>query len=134
MGMVLLNELVEIRRAILRQAESVQQQVQRAVGALRNRDVALARQVRAGDEAINRAEIDIEQECLRAFALAHPLAGDLRFVMAVLRINSDLERIGDKAKTIAKRVLDLAECAPMSMPPSLLVMAARSQSMLDETL
>src|SRR5437870_7355329 len=114
MGMVLLNELVEIRRTLLKQAESVQQQVQRAAASLAHRDVALARQVLAGDDAINRAEIDIEQECLRVFALTHPLAGDLRFVMAVLRINSDLERIGDKAKTIAKRVIDMVNCAPMT--------------------
>src|SRR5688500_17478364 len=94
----LIHELIEVRRMILSMATSVQRQVDRAFEALATGDIALARLVRAGDEEINHLEIDIENECLRIFALTHPVAGDLRFVMAVLRINSNLERIGDKAK------------------------------------
>lgn len=134
MGIVLINEIVEVRRTILSLAKTVELQVQRAIGALVNQDVAQARQVRAGDEDINRIEVDIENECLRIFALTHPVAGDLRFIMAVLRINSDLERIGDKAKTIAKRVIDLAECPSLPLPASLVEMARQSQRMFSTVL
>jgi phosphate transport system protein len=129
MGIVLLNELVEVRRTILSLAKTVELQVQRAIGALINQDVRQAQQVLAGDDDINRIEVDIENECLRIFALTHPVAGDLRFIMAVLRINSDLERIGDKAKTIAKRVIDLAECPTLPLPASLIEMAQQAQRM-----
>jgi phosphate transport system protein len=134
MGIDLVTELIEIRRSILSMAASVEQQVDRSISSLVNMDIALARQVKAGDEEINKLELDIENECLRIFALTHPVAGDLRFVMAVLRINSNLERIGDKAKTIAKRIIDLTDCAPLPFPPVLAEMARQTRKMLGDAL
>lgn len=130
----LIHELIEVRRLILTMAASVEQQVERSFTALVNKDVALARIVQAGDEEINHLELDIENECLRIFALTHPVAGDLRFVMAVLRINGNLERIGDKAKTIAKRVIDLTDCVPLSLPPSVIEMTVEVRKMLSDAL
>ncbi len=130
----LISELIEIRRMILTMATSVQKQVGHVIAALEKKDVAMARLVRAGDEEINHLELDIENECLRIFALTHPVAGDLRFVMAVLRINNNLERIGDKAKTIAKRIIDLTDCAPLAMPPALMEMAHEARTMLSDAL
>lgn len=130
----LIHELIEVRRMILTMATSAQRQVDRAIEALAKKDVALARLVQAGDEEINHLELDIENECLRIFALAHPVAGDLRFVMAVLRINNNLERIGDKAKTIAKRTIDLIDCAPLTLPASLIEMAQEARTMLSDAL
>lgn len=126
----LIHELIEVRRRILAMASTVQAQVERAITALETRDLPLARQVKAADADINHQELDIENECVRIFALTHPVAGDLRFMMAVLRINTNLERIGDKAKTIAKRVIDLIDLAPVAMPPVLLHMAREAQTML----
>src|SRR5436190_23822528 len=97
MPLDLFHELIEVRRMILTMANSVERQVDRAITALERRDIAMARLVQAGDEEINHLEVDIESECLRIFALGQPLAGDLRFVLAVLRINNNLERMGDKA-------------------------------------
>lgn len=134
MGIDLIHELIEVRRMILSMAASVEQQVDRAIAALINRDIALARLVQAGDEEINHLELDIENECLRIFALTHPVAGDLRFVMAVLRINSNLERIGDKAKTIAKRIIDLTDCAPLALPAAMIDMAHEARKMLGDAL
>jgi len=134
MGMDLIHELVEVRRSILSMAASVERQVDRALSALVNKDLALARLVQAGDEEINHLELDIENECLRIFALTHPVAGDLRFVMAVLRINSNLERVGDKAKTIAKRIIDLSNCEPMTLPPAIPEMAQEARKMLGDAL
>src|SRR6185503_1171706 len=130
----LIHELIEVRRMILTMASSVQRQVDRAIEALTRKDVSLARLVQAGDEEINHLELDIENECLRIFALTHPVAGDLRFVMAVLRINNNLERIGDKAKTIAKRNIDLIDCAPLPLPGALIEMAREAQTMLRDAL
>jgi len=130
----LIHELIEVRRMILTMASSVQRQVDRAIEALTKKDVALARLVQAGDEEINHLELDIENECLRIFALTHPVAGDLRFVMAVLRINNNLERIGDKAKSIAKRIIDLIDCAPLTLPPALIEMAHEARTMLNDAL
>ena len=134
MGMSLVNELVEVRRSILSMAASVERQVDRALSALTNKDIALARLVKAGDEEINQLELDIENECLRIFALTHPVASDLRFVMAVLRINSNLERIGDKAKSIAKRIIDLTDCIPLAFPPVMTDMCEKTRKMLGDAL
>jgi phosphate transport system protein len=134
MGIDLINELTHVRRLILSMAASVEQQVDRALTALASKDIALARLVREGDEEINHLELDIENECLRIFALTHPVAGDLRFVMAVLRINSNLERIGDKAKTIAKRIIDLTDCIPLPFPQALLDMSRETRKMLSDAL
>jgi len=134
MGMSLVNELVEVRRSILSMAASVERQVHRALSALTNKDIALARLVKAGDEEINQLELDIENECLKIFALTHPVASDLRFVMAVLRINSNLERIGDKAKSIAKRIIDLTDCIPLAFPPVMTDMCEKTRKMLGDAL
>jgi len=134
MGMSLVNELVEVRRSILSMAASVERQVDRSLSALMDKDIALARLVKAGDEEINQLELDIENECLKIFALTHPVAGDLRFVMAVLRINSNLERIGDKAKSIAKRVIDLTDCIPLAFPRAMSEMAVKTRKMLSDAL
>jgi phosphate transport system protein len=128
------TDLLKRRREILTLAASVEQRVSQAITALVNKDIALAREVRAGDDEINLTEVDIENECLRVLALTHPVAGDLRFIMAVLRINTDLERIGDKAKTIAKRVIDLTDCPPITLPPALLEMAQHARKMLGDAL
>ena len=130
----LVQELTQVRRLILSLAASVEQQVERALAALVNKDIALARRVHQDDHEINTCELDIENECLRILALSHPVAGDLRFVMAVLRINSNLERIGDKAKTIAKRIIDLTDCAPLPLPSALIEMSRQSRKMLGDAL
>ena len=134
MAIDLHHELTNVRQMILSMAGSVEHQVDRAIKALVNKDITLARRVCADDSEINTIELEIENECLRIFALAHPVAGDLRFVMAVLRINSNLERIGDKAKTISKRIIDLIDCAPVNLPPALIQMSRESQKMLGDAL
>lgn len=134
MAIDLHKKLLKIRRDILTMAASVEQQVDNALAALVHKDLTLAKEVHASDREINSIELDIESECLRIFALTHPVAGDLRFIMAVLRINSDLERIGDKAKSIAKRVIDLIDCTPVPLPLQLADMAQQTRTMLSNAL
>ncbi len=86
-------------------AESV---VQKSIRALERRDTALANEVFSDDRAIDRLEIDIEERCIRLLALQQPLARDLRFITAALKISNDLERVGDHAVNIAGSALRLA--------------------------
>jgi phosphate transport system protein len=130
----LVSELTDLRRAILSMGASVEQRVARAISGLLDHDLEAARSVRTGDREIDTMEIDIESECLRVLALTQPVAGDLRFVLAVLRINSDLERIGDLAKSLAKRVLALGDHPRVEAPGILADMAYGAKKMLADAL
>ena len=82
----------------------VEHALRQAVKAFNGGDEVLAAEVRQADREIDRAEIDLEEECLKILALYQPVATDLRFIVAVLKINNDLERIGDLAGNIAEQV------------------------------
>ena len=82
--------------------------LQKSIESLRRRDPALAQQVFEDDRAIDRLEIDVEERCIRLLALRQPLATDLRFITAALKISNDLERAGDHAVNIAGGALRLA--------------------------
>lgn len=83
----------------------VEENLKQAVQAVEDLNAELARQVIDKDEEIDQKEMDIEEECLKIFALHQPVAIDLRYLVAVLKINNDLERIGDLAQNIAKTAL-----------------------------
>jgi len=76
----------------------------------------------------------VEEECLKVLALYQPVAADLRFVVAVLKINNDLERMGDLAKNIAKRVAQLAAGKPCELPQEIRTMAMKTQEMVKQCL
>ncbi|HQU42363.1 MAG TPA: phosphate signaling complex protein PhoU, partial [Pirellulales bacterium] len=86
------------------------------------------------DAEIDRMEVDVEEDCLKILALYQPVAVDLRFVVAVLKINNDLERMGDLAKNIAKRVLYLARVDRVDVPVDFRGMAVRAQDMVKRSL
>lgn len=92
-----------LRKSILLMGGRVEQQTTRAFQSLVEQDRTLAKEVRVDDEQINDMELDIEAECLEILALDHPVASDLRFVLSVMRINTNLERIADLAAGVAKR-------------------------------
>ncbi len=124
------SELLGLRRDILTLGAVVEQRVAQALQALLRHNHDMGHLVADGDTEIDRMEVDIEAECLRILALSQPVAGDLRFVLAVMRINNELERIGDLARSIAKRALDLDTLKPIDFPQSLLTMATRAREML----
>ncbi len=128
------KELTELRRAILTMGATVEQRVNDAIDALFQRDTELAQQVRRGDNEIDQMELDIEQECLRLLALSAPVASDLRFILAVMRINTELERLADNAKTLSKRAISMSKLAPIDLPPALTDMAEASRAMLADVL
>ena len=134
MGTEIQKELVGLRRAILTLGASVESRVDQAFEAFMERNAEMAMAVRTGDKEIDRMEVDIEGECMRVLALLHPVASDLRLVLAVVRIDNDLERIADHAKSIAKRVLDLNTLPPIDVPASIYTMARTALEMLSDAL
>lgn len=114
-------------------AES-EEAVTKAVDALINRNAALAREVIAHDEALDHLEVEIEEECLKILALHQPVAIDLRYVIAVLKINNDLERIGDLAVNIAEQAGFLTQTPPLNLFLDFTTMGRTTQMMLKHSL
>jgi phosphate transport system protein len=134
MPIELQKELTHVRRLIMAMGAAVEQRVNRAIEALLDWDLEAAREVRTGDREIDQMEVEIESECLRVLALGQPVASDLRFILVVLRLNTDLERIGDLAKSIAKRVINLADAFDVSLPPALTEMCHATRQMFSDAL
>ena len=115
------QELDQLTSDLVALAEKVEETIRDSVRALDERLPELARRVITGDEVIDREEVRIEEECVRILVLSTPVAGDLRRVIAVLKINNDLERIADLAVDIAERAEELAG-GPEGPPiPSVLI-------------
>ncbi len=130
MSMHLLREIEELKRRILSLCAVVEESVQKAVAALENRDLALAREVIDDDCQIDQLEVQVEEECLKTLALHQPVAVDLRYVIAVLKINNDLERIGDMAVNIAERAEALCQLPEISAPLNFDELSVRTREML----
>jgi phosphate transport system protein len=115
-------------------AASVEGAIHDATDALRERDDRLARQVIRGDDAIDREENHIENECLMVLARHQPVAGDLRRVCSAMMINVDLERMGDLAVSIAERALALSKHAVVPVPLELQAMTDLTALMVRQAL
>lgn len=103
------RQLEELRGGVVAMASMVDKAITRAVDALKRQDVNLARDVCDADSTINRQRWHIEEQALQFIAMQAPMAGDLRWISAVIHITSDLERMGDHAAGIAKIVIDTAD-------------------------
>jgi phosphate transport system protein len=112
----------------------IEAQVSTGFHAVIQLDEAAARRVIRGDIEIDNNEIQMEEECLKLLALYQPVAGDLRFIVAVLKINTDLERIGDHAKNIAETAIRLSASPAIDMPESMHSIYKQARLMLRKTL
>jgi len=128
------RQIDQLKEKILRVGTLVEEAISKSITAVINRDTTLAQRVMASDEEIDRMEVEVEEECLKILALYQPVAADLRFVVAALKINNDLERMGDLAKNIAKRVAQLANGTPWELPPEIRTMAMQAQEMVKQCL
>jgi phosphate transport system protein len=100
------EELEDVRNKVMQMGGIVEEQLGKAVRALVKGDTKLAEEVEANDYRVNRLEVDIDEECTHIVARRQPAASDLRLVMAVIKTITDLERIGDEAKRIARMAKD----------------------------
>jgi len=128
------REIERLKRKILALGALVEENLRLAVQAIETRDVVKARRVVAADMEVDEAEVEVEEECLKLLALYQPVAKDLRFIVAVVKINNELERIGDLAANIGERAEQLAGEFPVPVPRSLPVIADRVRCILEAVL
>ncbi|MFN2350435.1 MAG: phosphate signaling complex protein PhoU [Kiritimatiellia bacterium] len=134
MRLHLQRELEKLKQQILALSAEVEDDVRGAVRAMDERNHDMALDVINREDQTNTMEVDVEEECLKILALHQPVAADLRYIIAVLKINQDLERIGDLAVHIAECSLCLCRLPELRMPFRLGDMADRAQSMLKNVL
>jgi phosphate transport system protein len=128
------RDIEKLKKRVLSLGALVEERFKMAVKAAECRDREMAQSVIDGDVEIDQLEVDLEEECLKIFALHQPVADHLRYIVAVLKMNNDLERIGDLAVNIAERVMVIADKPGMSIPFDYFTMAQRSQDMLEKAL
>jgi len=128
------QELEELKSQLLLMGGRTEAIIQKSVAALKRRDASLAKAVVDDDHAIDRLEIDIEERCVGLLALRQPMAVDLRFITAALKISNDLERMGDHAVNIATCAVRLAEVPPLKPLVDIPRMADMAASMLRDAL
>lgn len=112
----------------------VEERVRMAKKVIETRDVDLAQKIINSDSEIDETEMDIEEECLKIIALYQPVAVDLRFLSAVIKINNDLERIGDEAVNIAERILTISKRPKLDIPFDYAIMTDKTQALLKSSL
>jgi len=110
------QNLDDLKERLLVMAGMAEQSIQRAVEAYRVRDLSICDLVDRSEMAINRLEREIDQMALDLLAMEQPMAIDLRFILAVIKINADVERVGDSARTISDRVRDLQAFQAVDLP------------------
>ena len=128
------KELEKIKKMILSLGAMVEERVRRITGAIGDRDAAVADEIVRSDYEIDEMEVEIEEECLKIMALHQPVAIDLRFLVAVIKINNDLERIADEAVNIAQRIQTMVKDQPDRVVFDYEPMASEVEKMLQLSL
>jgi phosphate transport system protein len=126
--------LDELREKLLKMGGMAEQGVDRACQAYRERDLTLCHRVLENESLINAAEREIDGIALDLLAMQQPMAIDLRFILAVVKINADLERVGDQAVNIAERVMDMVELPPAELPVDVPRLASAASAMVQRAL
>jgi phosphate transport system protein len=128
------RDLEELSKEILSLGGRVEEAINKAITALVERRPDLAEEVIQGDTVIDAHEVEVEEDCLKILALHQPVAADLRFVVAVLKVNNDLERMGDHAATVASRVKYLSAHTPVQTSTGVREMAEGVRHMVSACL
>ncbi len=103
------SELEKLSQKVIQMCSQVNQQINDSLTALKDNDLKLAKKVVENDKEINTLDVKIDRLCQKIFALQQPVARDLRYILSALKINNDLERVGDHAVNIAKRIAPLED-------------------------
>jgi phosphate transport system protein len=133
MSLHLQREIEKLKKDLLSLCALVEDQVHKAVRSLLERDARLAESVEKGDDNVDRREVEVEEECLKILALYQPVAIDLRMIIAVMKINNDLERIGDLAVNISHKAKAFNADPAAEIPVDLEVMWQKAQGMLRDS-
>ena len=128
------QSLEDLKENLLVMAGLAEQSIQRAIEAYRVRDISICDLVTRSEVAINRMERDIDQAALDLLAMEQPMASDLRFILSVIRINADLERVGDAAKSISDRVRQMDQLPLAELPVDIPRMATLASEMVRKSL
>jgi phosphate transport system protein len=128
------QSLDDLKEKLLVMAGMAEQAIQRAIEAYRVRDTSICDLVDRGELAINRFEREIDQMALDLLAMEQPMAIDLRFILAVIKINADLERVGDSARSISDRVRELQLYPVAELPVDIPRMASLAGAMVRKAL
>ncbi len=128
------QSLDDLKERLLVMAGMAEQAIQRSIEAYRTRDLSICEQVFRAEPAINRLEREIDQMALDLLAMEQPMAIDLRFILSVIRINADLERVGDQAVNIAVRVREMGAFANIDLPVDIPKLASLSSAMVRRAL
>ncbi len=131
--MKLFEELEETKQIVLKMAGIVKSAVEKAIESLNKQDIELAEDVIKGDDQIDQLEVEVERRCIRMIALYQPEAIDLRFIMGMYKMVSDLERIGDEAENIAQRSILLAQEPPLKPYVNLTLMSGHVKDMIEDS-
>lgn len=130
--MKLFEELEETKQLVLKMAGLAKTAVEKAIESLNKQDVEVAESIIKGDDDIDKLEVEIERRCIRMIALYQPEAVDLRLIMGIYKVVSDLERIGDEAENIAERSILLAQEPPLKPYVNLTLMAGHVKDMIED--
>jgi phosphate transport system protein len=128
------QSLDDLKERLLVMAGMAEQAIQRSIEAYRTRDLSICELVFRSEPAINRLEREIDQLALDLLAMEQPMAIDLRFILSVIRINADLERVGDQAVNIAVRVREMGAFANIDLPVDIPKLASLSSAMVRKSL
>ncbi len=124
------QQLAELKDKLLAMAALAQQAVQAAADAYLQRDAGLCQYVRENETAINSAQREVDEMAYELLAKEQPMAIDLRFILAVIKINGDLERIGDQSMSIAIRTQDLLRYPELELPVDIAGMSEHASRMI----
>ena len=128
------QSLDDLKEKLLVMAGMAEQAIQRSIEAYRTRDLSICELVFRAEPSINRLEREIDQMALDLLAMEQPMAVDLRFILSVIRINADLERVGDQAVNIAVRVREMGAFANIDLPVDIPKLASLSSTMVRKAL
>jgi phosphate transport system protein len=124
------REIEGLKKQVIIEATMIEENLRDAIRALLERDLEAAKDIINRDDVIDQMEVEIEEECLKIFALYQPVAIDLRYIVAFMKLNNDLERIGDLATNIAGRAASLAVKDHVQIPAHIPMISEQVQKML----
>lgn len=134
MSLHFIREMKHLNKHLIELSNTVEKQVGRSISTITDFEKGSAEKVIDKDSRVDQAEIQLEEDCLKLLALHQPVAGDLRLIISVLKINSDLERIGDHAVIIAEEAVNLNRLPSIDVPEQLFELSDQARMMLKKSM